>query len=79
MKDTRVFKIRRQDGRFATRNDGYGGIHWGEVGTIWKGVGPLKQSLKSSLKEVDWSVCEIVVYELKEVSCMDKKDFEEFE
>jgi len=75
MKDKRVFKVRRKDGLFATRNQGYGGIRWGKGGTIWKGVGFLKRAFKTSLKEVDWTISKVVVYELEEKAVMRRKDF----
>lgn len=75
MKDNRVFKIRRKsDGLYATRNHGYGGIHWGKMGTMWRGAGPLKMAFNSSLKKMDWSEVDIVLFELKETATLTLSD-----
>ena len=76
MKDTRHFKIRKKsNGLFATRNHGYSGFHWGKRGTIWRGAGPLKMAFNSSVKNIDWSECEIVVYEMTEIGTFLWSDF----
>ena len=67
----KIYKIRRtSDGLFATRNHGYGGIHWSKLGTMWRGKGALRQafssSLKTSVKDIKVGFLEIVVLELKE-------------
>lgn len=75
MRDTRIYKVRRKsDGLFATRHHGFGGIHWTELGTMWKGSGVMKRAFKTSLKEVILREVDIVLFEIKEVEVVKLKD-----